>query len=48
MSKHISVRIDDELFDIVEQIAKANRMSKSEVVRTALEGELAKIASDYL
>ena len=44
MSKHISVRIDDELFDIVEQIAKANRMSKSEVVRTALEGELAKIA----
>lgn len=44
MSKHISVRIDDELFDIVEQMAKANRMSKSEVVRTALEGELAKIS----
>lgn len=43
-SKHINVRFDSELYDVVEQIAKENRMSKSDVVRTAIEGELANIS----
>jgi len=42
-SRHINVRFDSELYGVVEKVATENRMTKSEVVRTALEGELSKI-----
>lgn len=42
-SRHINVRFDSELYGVVEKIAAENRMSKSDVVRTALESELSKI-----
>src|SRR5699024_12657138 len=44
-SKHINVRFDSELYDVVEQIAKEKRMSKSEVVRQAIDGQLSKLGS---
>lgn len=43
-SKHINVRFESDMFDEIAEIAKENRRTKSEVVRTALEGELAKIS----
>lgn len=39
-SKHINVRFDSELHDVVEEIAKEKRISKSDVVRQAIEGQL--------
>lgn len=39
----VNVRLDDKTNDIVNRVAKANRVSKSEVVRLALTGELEKI-----
>jgi len=44
-SKHINVRFDSELYDVVEQIAKEKRMSKSEVVRQAIDGQLSLLGS---
>lgn len=39
----VNVRLDDKTNEIVNRVAKANRVSKSEVVRLALTGELEKI-----
>lgn len=39
----VNVRLDDETNAIVNKVAKQNRVSKSEVCRQAIAGELAKI-----
>lgn len=43
-SNHINVRFDDESYAIVESIADKSKQTKSDIVRQAVDGELANIA----
>lgn len=43
-SKHINVRFEEEIYADIVKRAEQERRSKSDVVRTALSGELAKIS----
>lgn len=43
--KQVNVRLSDEEFEELERLAKLHNKSKSEIVRTAFQGELAKIDS---
>lgn len=43
-SKHINVRFEEEIYADIVKRAEQERRSKSDIVRTALSGELAKIS----
>lgn len=42
--RHINVRFDEDAYEMVQLIADRNRTTKSDVVRQALDGELANIS----
>lgn len=45
MTNTITIRVNEDINNEVLRVSKENRLSKSEVVRTALEGELQKLTS---
>jgi Arc/MetJ-type ribon-helix-helix transcriptional regulator len=40
MSKTITIRLDDQLADMLDEVAKGKRRTKSDVIRTALRRQL--------